>query len=310
MKRVIISGASGFIGNAVARYMMNHGITVIAIVKPGAAESNEAFRLRDFNAPVIECDLKDIKKLPDLLDEWGIGYDAFYQFAWDGVDREGMADYKRQMENIEWTLDSVKAAMELKCKKFIGTGSVTQMELFYPKGRFFTADRHKYFRSALLASETMGRALAAEYDLEFIWPIIINVYGEGETSSRLINNMIKNLMEGKHQPLSEGKQLYDFLHIEDAARAFYLIGEKGCANKDYIIGSGNPRPLVEYLKCIRDIVAPGVQLGIGELEFNGLEMTKEMLNTNSLVEDTGFIPEVDFETGIKRTFSWIKKEVQ
>ena len=102
--------------------------------------------------------------------------------------------------------------------------------------------------------------------------------------------------------------MYDFLHIEDAAKAFCLIGERGIEESQYIIGSGLARPLRDYLNIIRDIVAPEMQLGLGELEFRGLEMTAEMLDISSLVRDTGFTPAVTFESGIRRTLKWIIKE--
>ncbi len=306
MKRVIISGAAGFIGNAVARQLISQGVHVVAVVKPGTVQSEEAFRLKDLDAPVIECDLKKIENLPKLIG--GQNYDAFYQFAWDGVDKGAFADYERQIDNIRWTIKAIETAAALKCKKFIGAGSVTQMELLYQKGRLFTEDRHKYYRVAQLASETMGRAVAREKRIQFIWPIIINVYGEGEIAPRLVNSMIRNLLAGKYQSFSSGEQMYDFLHIQDAARAFCLIGEKGKEDSQYIIGSGMAKPLKKYLEIIRDVVAPEMKLGLGELEFHGLEMPESMLNIDALVADTGFVPEVTFETGIKRTLEWIKKE--
>lgn len=306
MKRVIIGGAAGFIGNAVARRLIDQGVHVVAVVKPGTSQSAEVFRLKDLDATVIECDLKEIENLPKLIDVQG--YDAFYQFAWDGVDKEAFADYERQIDGIRWMIKSVEAAAALRCRKFIGAGSVTQLELLYQEGRFFTEDRHKYFRAAQLASETMGRAVAREKGIQFIWPIIINVYGEGEIAPRLVNSMIRNLLAGKHQSFSPGEQMYDFVHIQDAAKAFCLLGEKGREDSQYIIGSGTARPLKEYLAIIRDVVAPEIKLGLGELEFHGLEMTEDMLNIDSLTKDTGFKPEITFEAGIRRTLEWIKRE--
>ena len=306
MKRVIIGGAAGFIGNAVARRLIGQGVHVVAVVKPGTSQSAEAFRLKDLDATVIECDLKEIENLTKLIDVQG--YDAFYQFAWDGVDKEAFADYERQIDGIRWMIKSVEAAAALRCRKFIGAGSVTQLELLYQEGRFFTEDRHKYFRAAQLASETMGRAVAREKGIQFIWPIIINVYGEGEIAPRLVNSMIRNLLAGKHQSFSPGEQMYDFVHIQDAAKAFCLLGEKGREDSQYIIGSGTARPLKEYLAIIRDVVAPEIKLGLGELEFHGLEMTEDMLNIDSLTKDTGFKPEITFESGIWRTLEWIKRE--
>jgi len=306
MKKVIISGASGFIGNAVARYLIDHGVEVTAVVKPGAFCSEEAFRLNELKAPIIECGLNEMKRLPSMVGDRD--YDVFYQFAWDGLDKEAMLNCGRQIDNIRWAVDSIEAAADLRCKKYIGAGSVTQLELLDEKGRLFTGDRHKYFRAAQLASETMGRAVAKEKGIEFIWPIIINVYGEGEIAIRLVNSTIKNLLTKKYQAFSPGEQLYDFLHIEDAARAFYLIGEKGREDRRYIIGSGEPKSLKQYLEKIRDVVAPDERLGLGDLSFDGLEMTKEMLDISLVTEDTGFMPQVSFEDGIKRTLQWIMGE--
>lgn len=306
MKRVIISGAAGFIGNAVARYMIRQGIQVIAVVRPGTYKSTEAFRLINLEAKIIECDLRNIKNLPQLIDERG--FDAFYQFAWDGIELDAFLDYDRQVDNIKWTIQSIEVAAMLECGKYIGSGSITQTELLSSQWRNCNFDRHKYFRAALFASEAMGKAYAEERGIDFIWPIIINVYGEGETSQRLVNSVIRNLLNKKHQAFSSGEQLYDFLHVEDAARAFYLIGEKGRKNLQYVVGSTKPRKLKEYLTCIRDIVAPGVELGFGELEFKGLEMNSQILQSKILAKETGFVPEISFDEGIKRTLAWIKNE--
>lgn len=304
MKNAIVSGASGFIGNAVARYLIDQGVEVIAVVKPGASHSEESFRLRGLSTRVIECGLNEMKCLPRMVGSQG--YDAFYQFAWDGVEKEAMLDYKRQINNIKWAVESVEAAADLRCRKYIGAGSVTQLELLDERGHLFTEDRHKYFRAAQFASEAMGQARAKERGIAFIWPVIINVYGEGELAVRLVNSTIKNLLAKKYQSFSPGEQMYDFLHIQDAARAFYQIGEKGREARRYIVGSGTPKPLKQYIETIRDVVAPNEKLGLGDLPFNGLEMTKEMLDISTLTEDTGFVPKISFEDGIKRTLQWIE----
>lgn len=305
MKKVVVSGAAGFIGNAVAKQLLCRGIEVTAIVKPQAMEGEEAFRLKNLSCPIIECDIREMNKLLDLISDRN--FDTFYQFAWDGTDNQAMLNYDRQIDNIKWTMNSIWIAAKLGCTKYIGAGSITQRELLDRKGRFYTADRHKYYRAAQMSSEIMGRALAKDMGIEFLWPIIINVYGEGEINQRLVNTMIKNLLAEKQLAFSAGEQLYDFLHVEDAACAFYLLGNSGRDNEEYVIGSGSPRALKEYLKIIRDITAPQMELRLGELEFTGLEMTEEMLNIDSLKKDTGFEPQISFEKGIERTLNWVKE---
>lgn len=74
------------------------------------------------------------------------------------------------------------------------------------------------------------------------WPLI-NTYGEEENSPRLINTMIRKIFKGETPELSAGEQYYDFVHVCDVAKALCLIAEKGVDGTNYVIGSGNAKPL-------------------------------------------------------------------
>lgn len=306
MKRVIVTGAAGFVGSAVTRELLAHGVEVYAIVRPGFPGRAASSRLAGLSVRYIECDLQNIQNLPHLLPERG--FDAWYQFAWDGLRGDALTDYHQQIMNIEWVLDAVVTATAVDCKKFIGSGSVSQYELETAEGQASHADKHKVYKTAKLACQYMGRSVAAENGIAFIWPIITNIYGVGENSPRLINTMIRNLQAGKHQPLSEGNQMYDFIYISDAAKAFRLIGEHGLENRVYTIAQGQVQPLKNFLTVVRDVVAPDAELGFGEMSFNGIYLPAAYYDTKALVEDTGFVPDVPFAEGIRRTAEWIKTQ--
>ena len=308
MKRVIITGGTGFVGSAVVKELLDHGAEVYAIVRPGYAESGRISRLTGLNVKLVECDIKAIDRLPELLPERG--FDIWYQFAWDGLRGEALTDYTTQIMNIKWTMDALAAAAALGCKKFIGSGSVSQYELQCPEGQADFYDKHKVYKTAKLCCEYMGRSVAKDRGVTFIWPIITNIYGVGESSPRLVNTMIRNLLAGKHQALSEGNQYYDFIYISDAAKAFRLIGERGRENRVYTIAQGKVQPLKHFLSAIRDIVAPGAELGFGELSFNGIYLPAQAYDIADLVEDTGFEPDVSFEEGIRKTAEWIQRVEQ
>ena len=298
MNRVIISGVSGFIGNAVARKLNAGGVEVIGVTRSDINESNELFRIQNLDIEIIQCDLNEMGQLPLKIGKRG--FDVFYQFAWDGLTPETLNDYKLQLDNVNWTIDTICAASELQCKKVVGAGSITQTELYTKKGRNYIADKHKYFRVAQLASETVGRVIAREKGIEIIWPIIINVYGEGETNPRLINSLIMNMVKGLPFPLSSGEQIYDFIHIDDAAEAFCLIGKYGRPESQYIISSGAPRRLRDYIIQLRDIVSPDYHLEFSSQKFSGYEIDKTWMDITELKNDTGFEPKVSFEEGVRR----------
>lgn len=305
MEKAIVVGGAGFVGNAVVKELLKNDTEVYTIVRPGFFERGTNHRLDGLNVHVIECDIRQIVQLESMVQERG--FDAWYQFAWDGLFNEPLLDYTTQIMNIKWIMDAIVIASNLGCKKFIGAGSISQYELQTMEGQTNNKDKHKVYKTAKLACEYMGRSVANGCRIEFYWPIIINIFGEGETSPRLINSMIRNLQAGKHQALSEGNQIYDFVYIDDAARAFYLIGEKGKQYKTYVIGSGDAKQLKVFLCTLRDVVAPDAQLGFGQLTFNGIYLPKELYDISAIQRDTGYAPRVSFEEGIRRTAAWIEK---
>lgn len=138
--------------------------------------------------------------------------------------------------------------------------------------------------------------------------IITNIYGVGEKSARLIYTSIVKLIKGERCSFTEGCQTYDFIYISDAINSMVEVSEKGKAFTRYYIGSGNPKPLREYLLQMRDIVAPGVELGLGDIPFNGINIDYNQFEMRLVEKDTGYKNMVSFDEGIKMTAEYIRKE--
>ncbi len=68
---------------------------------------------------------------------------------------------------------------------------------------------------------------------------ISNAYGPFEVNLRFINATLRKMLNGAKCNFTAGEQMYDFIYIIDAAKAFIAIGEKGISNKTYYIGSQN-----------------------------------------------------------------------
>jgi len=302
MKKVIVAGGAGFVGSAVVRELISRGVDVTVIVKPGFDKAGNQ-RLVDLDVHLVECNISEIKNVYDLIHDRD--YDVWYQFAWDGLFNEPLLDYTIQTNNILYVMDAIVVAKKLGCERFIGAGSLSQYELRSLEGQINAFDKHRVYKTAKLACEYMGRSVASTEDIKFFWPIITNIYGEGEVSPRLINSMIRKLLSGDRQSLSEGNQIYDFIHVTDAARAFADIGERGVEHRTYIIGSGGAKPLRDFLVELRDIVNPNAELGFGEMTFNGIYLPAEDYDISPLSKDTGFLPKVSFAEGIERTRDWI-----
>ncbi len=309
MKSAIVTGSTGLIGRWVVAELLKHHIKVFAIVR----DRNKADKIFRFhkNLHIVNYDLGSNRSLSQLIQE---EIDVFYHFAWEGVSGVGAGDFDIQLSNMEQTLKLTGFLSELKVKKFIGAGSLHEAECLAEMQKEEISDnRGIMYKSSKLATHYMTKVEVCRQGIEFYWPIITNTFGIGEQTPRLINTTIRKLINGESPKFTSAVQLYDFIYVTDVARAFWLIGEKGISCKNYILGSGNCRPLREFLECIGRIVNPKVPLLFGEAPFHGIMLPPEYFDSTSLQKDTGFQCEISFEKSIQYMKEWIaagEKDVQ
>lgn len=304
MKTAIVTGASGFIGHWLVRALVQSGEDVIAVVRPGGCveQLEKEPRVR-----IVECDMHEYGKLPALV---GIkNPSVFYHLAWTGLIGPSRSDPTIQLGNAETAGQAVQAAIEIGCSRFVGVGSLREYEALAE----LDADRLEVGPSCIYGegkhfARFYTKALAVQGGLEHVWTVLSNVYGEGDTSLRfIINTTLHKILH--HEPLefTSGTQLYDFIHVEDTARALAAIGKFGVSGYSYIVGTGKPRPLREYIEKMGTLFAPERELRFGDMPYSGISLPADRFSIKKLTEDTGFVPEVPFEEGIKRTMEWIKK---
>ena len=124
MKKVIITGATGFIGGALAKKLMSQGVTVYGVdINKDKLENMKQYG--DF-VPII-ADFSRYHELDVLIG--GEGYDAFFHFAWQGVFGNAFKDYELQLNNAKYACDAIMIAKKLNCKKFIMAGTYNEYEI-------------------------------------------------------------------------------------------------------------------------------------------------------------------------------------
>lgn len=301
MKKALITGANGFLGSFLTSELLKNGVECIA-----AGHNGRCGNIPE-KARFVSFDIKNFSELKNLVPDRDI--DVFFHLAWSGVSGRERADYSLQLDNAKYTCDAVKTAAEMGIKRFVGSGSIAQ----YNCSAFFgdsdiTLDPISCYASAKNAAQHMSKAVANSMGVEFVWCFISNIYGVGDRSTNFINRTCKKMLNGERASFTLGEQNYDFVYITDTITGIRLCGECGLSNHSYYIGSGNPRKLKEFIKIIRNTIDPEIPLYLGEIPFNGKSVPIERFECAELMKDTGYMPKISFEEGIRKTVMWLKEQ--
>ena len=302
MRRVVITGATGAIGMALIGLCITKKIEVLVLCRK---DSRRNARIPEH--PLIHMQACSLEQMKDWRPDSGEGYEVFYHFAWAGTTGAARNDMYLQNKNVEYTLDAVRLAKRLGCHTFVGAGS--QAEYGRAEGKLSenTPVRPENgYGIAKLCAGLMSREECHSLGMKHIWTRVLSVYGPYDGEHSMIMSSIRELLGGREPELTAGDQIWDYLYSGDAARAFLLLGEKGRDGAAYCIGSGEERPLKEYLYLLRDAVNPALPLGLGKRPYGGKQVMHLSADITRLQEDTGFSPEVPFEEGIRKTVEWGK----
>ncbi len=296
MRRAIVTGATGAVGTALIRNLIKNQVEVLVLCRSGSKRLNAI--PKHSLVRVADCSLD---RLSELENDTGNSYDVFYHFAWEGTFGAERNDVDMQNRNVRYTLDAVRAAKRFGCHTFIGAGS--QAEYGRVEG-VLRADTPAFpengYGIGKLCAGQMSRILCHQLGMRHIWTRILSVYGPNDGQNTMVMSTINKLKNGEIPKLTLGEQMWDYLYSEDAGEAFYLIGKNGVDGKTYTLGSGEAHPLKEYVKIIRDVVAPEGELNFGAVPYAENQVMYLCADISELINDTGWKPTTEFKEGIRR----------
>ena len=302
MENVIVTGANGFIGKTLVNELLEKGYHVVAldIRFDDVLEDDE-------RVTCVSVMNKEVATLADEIPHQE--YRCFFHLAWAGTSGPARADYAVQLNNVKLACDYIKLCGEIGCKRVVYASSINEMETYeYLQSDDIEPAGGYIYGTGKLAAHLMGETVAKINGIEFIPVIITNIYGVGEKSARMIYTSINKLVHKEHCSFTAGYQTYDFIYITDAINSIIAVAEKGKAFNRYYIGSGEPKPLREFLLEMRDIVDPEAELGLGDIPFKGVDISYDQFDLKKVELDTGYRNEVPFAEGIRMTAEYVRGE--
>ena len=298
MKKIIISGAGGFIGSELTRKFVEDGYEVIAISLNFNPAFPDSLGVRKYN-----IDIRESENLLVILNE--NEYDAFYHLAWRGVNGPEKANPQIQLDNINLTLMCAEVAHKIGCKKFLCAGTVAERAVDslsniekVSNGMFYGVAKH--------AAHLMLETYCKNVGLNFVWMQFSNIYGPQNKTGNLVSYTLGELTSGNEASFGPALQPYDFIFVDDLINAAYKLGVSKTGKNYYVIGSGQPRILKDYLIQIGNEFGRPDLIKIGSRPDDGIIYSLEMFNNNDLIEDIGNYNKTDFDKGIKITIEGYK----
>lgn len=303
--KVIITGATSFIGNYIVKEYLKNGHSVTAIVRPNSANIN---RLPSHPLlKIVELDIDRIEEFSSSAQEEQ--YNLFYHLAWDGIRGAARDDHELQQRNYKNSIKAMALANSLKCTAFIGAGS--QAEYGNCKGRIHEKNVAQpiteYGKAKLQTCNELMR-LAANNHMRFIWTRIFSVYGIYDYEKTLVMSTLKKMLRDEVIQLTKCTQMWDYIYVEDAARAMYLLGTTQSACGIYNIASGESKPLKEFVYALKNITRSKSELRFGAVPYANANCVSIEPSVDRLRNELDWKCGISFEQGIKKITEQMKMD--
>lgn len=330
MKRILITGGAGFIGSAVVRHIIQNTADSVVVVDKLTYAGNLASL-----APVAD-DLRFAFEQVDICDRDALKRifatyqpDAVMHLAAEShVDRsiDGPAVFIET--NIVGTYTLLESAREFWAglsgdkKAQFRFHHISTDEVYgdlHSTDDYFTETTpyapSSPYSASKASSDHLVRAWQRTYGLPALVTNCSNNYGPYHFPEKLIPLIILNAVAGKALPVyGNGQQIRDWLHVEDHARALYLVATQGKSGETYNIGGHNERKNLDVVTTICDLLeelVPAKPAGVNHYrdlityvaDRPGHDL-RYAIDASKIERELGWTPQETFESGIRKTVEW------
>ncbi len=296
MKKVLVTGASGFIGRHTLNKLLDLGYEVHAL---------------SFKNPIISikanwhnANLLDYAETAKLIEK--IKPTHLLHLAWDVS-----PGYLNSPNNFDWvgaSLNLVKEFHKNNGKRIVASGTCLQYQEVNTPYNEETTPRVPSFvyGTCKQALQSMIEIFSKETGLSFAWGYVFFLYGKHEYPYRLVPSVMKALIKRESLDCTAGEQIRDFIYIEDLADAFVKLLDsdiKGSVN----IASGQPIQIKELINKIISFSNKENLINMGKKQPSAYERPQILADTSKLKNQLNWTPQYSLDKALWETFNWWEK---
>jgi nucleoside-diphosphate-sugar epimerase len=288
--KVLVTGATGFIGAPIARALVEAGEDVVSLVRPSSERVPPGRIVHgDVEDPAVAATIAEVA--PDV-----IVHAAWYVEP---------GKYLHSERNVEWIQHTVRlfdAAVKAGCKRFVGVGTLAE----------YADSEHALREDSALGPTTLYAAsklstflvleqLAALRKVSFAWARVFHLYGPGEDERRFVPAVIRTMLRGEPFRTNPGGQVRDWSNVGDTGAAIAAVARSGVTGP-VNIASGNGVTGRILCETIADLTGGTVEFGVQP--YREGDPMHVLGDVTRLRDEVGFRSRHDLRSGLEDAVRW------
>lgn len=300
----LVTGATGFLGYSLVNKLLDYDIEVTCLVrKPFEKNINKRIRY-------LPIDIYNQENINILLGDYNP--EIVFHLAAYGVNPICVDPSQMFHGNLDASSSLLLALTEKSVKRIIYAGTCSE----YGGGNPLTYFSEEspltptcFYGSAKAATEIYCAGLAKKLGQEFVTLRLFNIFGPGEQDTRLVPYLINQLLKNKPVDLTPGKQVRDYLYIDDVTSAFIAAANTALPEKVYNICSSHPVTIYDIAcQIAKKLNVSKDLLNFGARSYRTNEPMWLVGDNSKFCRDTTWQPSVDIEYGISKMVKYLTKQ--
>lgn len=308
MASYLVTGAAGFVGANLLRRLVGKG-EIVATIHP----KDQPWRLKGLSAKVkfLKLDLSNFEAVQQVVRK--AKPDCIFHLAAYGT-YPTQKDFRPIFNaNTLGTANLLEALNPLNYKAFVMTGSSSEYGYQEkPMSESDVLEPNSLYSATKGAASLIAQGFAAVENKPVVVLRFFSIYGPWEEPGRFIPTAIARCIKGKPVEVTGGKQVRDFVYVDDAINALLKAAQKAQRLKGQIfnVGSGKQTKIIDMAKKIIRVTSSNSSLRVGAYQARPWDASNWLADTRKSKQLLGWRVETNIEQGIGQTFRWFKDNLE